>query len=91
MPIKDFPPWHQDGVDVGGITWRGTKFGGAQPCPECGVIGSHFCKGTKPERPCMSPDHFPPTHLYIPPGSVYVHVCSGCGMSTRLISPHVTL
>ena len=29
-------------------------------------------------RPCLSPDHNPPTHMYYPDG-VYEHVCSQCG------------
>ena len=28
---------------------------------------------------CMHPGHNPPTHLYIPPGQQYRHVCPGCG------------
>ena len=38
------------------------------------------------ENICRSQDHNPPTHLYIPPGKIYRHVCSGCGKVTRLRS-----
>jgi hypothetical protein len=31
-------------------------------------------------EPCISPSHNPPTHLYIPPGQQYRHVCPCCGM-----------
>jgi hypothetical protein len=29
--------------------------------------------------PCNHPQHNPPGHLYIPPGSQFRHVCPGCG------------
>lgn len=35
-------------------------------------------------EPCMSRDHEPPMHIYIPPGKKFVHVCSGCGRVTVL-------
>lgn len=35
--------------------------------------------------PCFHPEHSNyPTHLYIPPGQSYIHVCPGCGKETIL-------
>jgi len=31
---------------------------------------------------CHNPSHYPPTHLYIPAGQQYRHVCPGCGEET---------
>ncbi len=41
-------------------------------------------------RGCRSMDHNPPSHLYIPAGQQYRHICSGCGRETVLQSPDVT-
>lgn len=41
-------------------------------------------------KQCMSPEHNPPTHLYIPPGESYTHVCPACGKETVLRSPNIT-
>lgn len=30
-------------------------------------------------KDCIHPGHQPPTHLYIPPGEVFEHVCPACG------------
>lgn len=38
------------------------------------------------ERACTSAYHNPPTHLYIPPGQTYTHVCPGCGTTQTIIS-----
>lgn len=32
---------------------------------------------------CMDKSHNPPSHLYIPQGKRYVHVCPACG--TRMV------
>ena len=33
---------------------------------------------------CRHPEHLPPTHLYIPHGKIYRHVCPGCKNTIRL-------
>jgi len=38
------------------------------------------------QEQCRHPEHNPPTHLYIPPGKRYRHVCPGCGQE-RVIQP----
>lgn len=38
---------------------------------------------------CHHREHKPPTHLYIPPGKGYVHVCPGCGKRTTIIPPQI--
>jgi hypothetical protein len=38
---------------------------------------------------CNSPYHKPPTHLCIPPGSKYVHVCPNCGEKFIMEQPLV--
>lgn len=40
---------------------------------------------------CRNPEHNPPTHLYIPPGKGYKHVCPGCGHVIILSSPTVII
>ena len=35
---------------------------------------------------CTNPSHNPPTHLYIPYGKVYRHICPGCGYEIVLRS-----
>jgi len=39
----------------------------------------------KPE-PCRHPEHNPPTHLYIPAGKRYRHICPGCGQEAIISS-----
>lgn len=41
--------------------------------------------------PCLDPSHPPPTHLYIPPGQQYRHVCPRCGCETILRSNYVSM
>jgi hypothetical protein len=43
------------------------------------------------ERPCLDPSHNAPTHLSIPPGQIYIHVCPSCGYSITLRPSCVTL
>ena len=50
--------------------------------------GYYDLPGTKP---CLDPAHEPPTHLYIPPGKGYRHVCRSCGNTRLLFSSAVTL
>ena len=40
---------------------------------------------------CTHPGHNPPSHLYIPPGKGYRHVCPGCKKETILIPPQISL
>lgn len=40
-------------------------------------------------KPCLNPGHNPTTHLYIPPGRIYRHVCPACGYTVRLTSPQI--
>ena len=39
---------------------------------------------------CNHPEHKPPTHLYIPHGKGYRHVCPQCGHVTTIIPPQIT-
>lgn len=43
-----------------------------------------------PQR-CRHPEHEPPSHLYIPPGKQYRHICPGCGRESVLRPTHATL
>jgi hypothetical protein len=43
------------------------------------------------KQPCTSPEHNPPTHIYIPVGQAYIHECPLCGQATKLTSPTITL
>jgi len=40
---------------------------------------------------CNHPEHKPPSHLYIPPGKGYRHICPKCGKVSHLIPPQVGL
>lgn len=39
---------------------------------------------------CLNPGHNFPTHLYIPPGQSYTHVCPGCGAKITVTQPIIT-
>lgn len=39
---------------------------------------------------CKHPEHEPPTHLVIPEGHGYRHVCPSCGMQRTLIPPQIS-
>ena len=39
---------------------------------------------------CNHPEHEPPTHLHIPFGKKYVHICPGCERRIELIPPNVS-
>ncbi len=43
-----------------------------------------YIESTEPikAQPCVSPYHYPPTHLYIPPGTKVEHRCPACGFVT---------
>jgi hypothetical protein len=34
------------------------------------------------KQPCRDPSHNPPTHMHIPQGMQYRHICPGCGAET---------
>ena len=38
---------------------------------------------------CRSPEHYPPTHLYLDPGK-YEHACPACGKKTIFTVPIVS-
>lgn len=42
-------------------------------------------------KSCQDPSHNPPTHLWIPPGQGYRHVCPRCGNTIDLVPPQITL
>ena len=39
---------------------------------------------------CKDKSHEPPTHIYIPQGKGYRHVCPSCGKVTDLIPPQIS-
>lgn len=36
--------------------------------------------------PCLGKQHEPPTHLYVPPGESFTHICPNCGKKTVIKS-----
>lgn len=40
---------------------------------------------------CKHPEHNPPTHIHIPQGQGYRHICPNCGKETILIPPQISL
>ena len=42
-------------------------------------------------RPCMHPAHNPPTHIYIPEGKRYRHICPACGKEQIIKASRVTM
>jgi len=41
-------------------------------------------------KQCSHLEHSPPTHIVVPPGKVYRHVCPGCGNTQYLRSSSVS-
>ena len=41
-------------------------------------------------KKCNSPEHEPPTHIYIPYGKGYKHVCPQCGQTQDIIPPQIS-
>ena len=39
---------------------------------------------------CTDVNHNPPSHLYIPPGKGYKHICPTCGKLTNLVPLQIT-
>jgi hypothetical protein len=42
------------------------------------------------KKMCNHPEHNPPTHLHIPQGKGYKHLCPACKKSTIVIPPQIT-
>ena len=42
------------------------------------------------ETQCTHPGHNPPSHLHIPPGKGYKHVCPECGKTTTIIPTQIS-
>ena len=42
------------------------------------------------DKRCKDKSHKPPTHIYIPQGKGYRHVCPSCGKVTDLIPPQIS-
>jgi len=47
-------------------------------------------KGISPIKNCMSPEHNAPTHLYISPGKVHIHICPLCKNRIEVSAPNIT-
>jgi hypothetical protein len=45
----------------------------------------------KEYEPCRSPEHHPPSHICIPQGMQYRHVCPGCGAESVIRPMQVCL
>lgn len=43
------------------------------------------------DKTCRNPEHQPPSHIHIPQGEGYRHVCPGCGNVIDIIPQQVTL
>lgn len=43
------------------------------------------------DQTCRHSEHFPPTHLYIPPGKGYMHTCPACGHTQTVVPKQVTM
>lgn len=50
---------------------------------------SHF-EDLETAPKCNHPEHEPPTHLYIPRGKKYIHICPGCRRRIELIPPQIS-
>ena len=44
----------------------------------------------KQSKRCSDPSHNPPTHIHIPQGKGYRHVCPTCGNVITLIPPQIS-
>lgn len=40
--------------------------------------------------PCSHPEHYPPSHMVLPPGR-YEHTCPACGRRTEFTVPSITV
>lgn len=41
-------------------------------------------------KTCRHPEHEPPSHICIPQGKGFRHVCPGCGRIVDIIPPQIT-
>lgn len=57
--------------------------------PDCSKRSGFFNLPT--QEVCRNPDHNAPTHLHIPQGQGYRHICPSCGHTVVLTAPTVTL
>lgn len=92
---------HHEITDL--IDWIPNTDGGLSPMPKqfdfdpTTYTGGHLPKkigGLEPipyHKPhCTGPEHYPPTHIYIPSGYQYRHICPTCGYETLIIGNQVT-
>jgi hypothetical protein len=42
------------------------------------------------DKTCKDRNHKPPTHICIPQGKGYRHICPSCGNITDLVPPQIT-
>lgn len=49
-----------------------------------------WVKSFKPFKPCMHPEHNPPSHMVFEPGE-YEWECPGCGKITKFTVPYIGL
>lgn len=40
-------------------------------------------------KPCLSPEHNPPSHIVLQPGT-YEYTCPSCGTTMRFTIPYIT-
>lgn len=40
---------------------------------------------------CLNPSHQPPSHMVIPAGKQYRHICPGCGFEIVMRPPMITM
>lgn len=43
------------------------------------------------KKTCNHPEHNPPTHLHIPQGQGYIHICPGCKKEKVIVPPQFSL
>jgi len=44
----------------------------------------------EPDEQCMHPEHNPPMHIYLEPGT-YEHTCPACGKTVVFEIPQITI
>lgn len=67
---------------------HGLNFGKPEDRANPGEV-SHYEDVTANE-PCVGLNHNPPSHIYVPAGKVYVHVCPTCGFKVKIGSNSVS-
>lgn len=71
-------------------TWNRDTFDeivriGEQQC----IATSGLRKIKDAPKPCLHPEHNPPSHIVLEPGT-YEHTCPGCGYKTIFEVPYIT-